>query len=59
MNIKKIVILRSEINDPLCNGSTADFGSACLGSNPGGSAKVPKKTSGFFFVKKIRYLSRN
>ncbi len=23
---------------PWCNGSTADFGSACLGSNPGGTA---------------------
>ena len=23
---------------PWCNGSTADFGSACPGSNPGGTA---------------------
>lgn len=28
-----------QLTVPWCNGSTADFGSACPGSNPGGTAK--------------------
>ena len=30
---------QAEGNVPLCNGSTADFGSVSLGSNPGGTTK--------------------
>lgn len=45
LEIKKIqLILQTKIKiDPWCNGSTADFGSACLGSNPGGSTKNKNK----------------
>ena len=31
--------VRLQSNDRWCNGSTADFGSACLGSNPSRSTK--------------------
>ncbi len=36
--------------DPWCNGSTADFGSAGPGSNPGGSAKVGGQWPPTFFI---------
>ncbi len=28
---------------PWCNGSTSDFGSACPGSNPGGTTETPSR----------------
>lgn len=34
---------------PWCNGSTTDFGSVCLGSNPGGTTKNPAHRRVFLF----------
>jgi hypothetical protein len=36
------------VNDPWCNGSTADFGSASPGSNPSGSANAEQIKAGRF-----------
>ena len=47
--------------DPWCNGSTADFGSACQGSNPCGSTNNPDDLAlGFFILSSflIFYLAR-
>ena len=33
-----------------CNGSTTDFGSVCLGSNPSSSTKKPVISTGFSFL---------
>ena len=33
-----------------CNGSTTDFGSVCLGSNPSSSTKKPVISTGFLFL---------
>ena len=35
---------------PWCNGSTADFGSACPGSSPGGTAKELKIKRLIFYL---------
>ena len=33
-----------------CNGSTTDFGSACVGSNPASSTKETLTSGGGFFI---------
>ena len=42
--------------DRWCNGSTADFGSACSGSNPDRSAKNSHLSGGCFIFSKFTIL---
>ena len=43
----------------LCNGSTADSGSVCLGSNPSSATKmIEKSVGGHFFVKIFGYIKK-
>jgi hypothetical protein len=45
------IILQSDYNsDRWCNGSTSDFGSVSLGSNPGRSTKKALTMSRAFFI---------
>jgi hypothetical protein len=52
----KIFIVYLHLNFvPWCNGSTVDFGSACLGSNPGGTANEDPQTMRVFCFIKAGY----